>query len=122
MNTVFNPLTYHTFYKKIVLPSALYGFELWTNLSINDTNSLRKMQHYSLKRLLNLRTLTQSDMVESLLGKIDIMFEIDRKKVMFFQKLSLVIQQSVYSFRDFICFPVIPVTCMGILQIYTGYL
>lgn len=72
----------------IVLSSALNGCELWTNLTTNNIRSLRKMQHYSLKRIQDLRKLTQSDMVDSLVGLFDFTFKIDRKKLMFFQKLA----------------------------------
>jgi hypothetical protein len=74
------PITHIKLYRKIVLPSALYGCELWTNWTTNNIRSLRKMQHYSLKRIQDLRKFTRSDMVESLVGLFDISFEIDRKK------------------------------------------
>ena len=83
----FNPLPCVKPYKKVVLLSVLYGCELWNNLTVSDMSSLRKMKHYSLKRIQNLRTFTRSGMVESLVGLVDIIFEIDKKN--FFSEVSV---------------------------------
>ena len=56
-----NPITDIKLYYEIVLSSSLYGCELWTNLTTNNATSLRKMQHYSLQRIQDLRKLKRYD-------------------------------------------------------------
>lgn len=48
---------------------------------------LNQFQHFIAKRILHLKTLTRSDMCESLLGLHPIMACVDRRKLYFFQKL-----------------------------------
>jgi hypothetical protein len=55
-----NPITNVKLYLEIVLSSSLYSCEVWTNSTTNNTTSLRKMQHYSLKRIPDLRKLKLS--------------------------------------------------------------
>ena len=56
-----NPITHIKLYLEIVLSSSLYGCELWTNSTTNNTTSLRKMQHYAQIRIQDLRKLKRSD-------------------------------------------------------------
>ena len=55
-----NPITDIKLYLEIVLSSSLYGCEKWTNSTTNNATSLRKLQHYSLKRIQDLRKLKLS--------------------------------------------------------------
>jgi hypothetical protein len=74
-------------YKKIVLPSVLYGCELWNNLSSCDISYLEKCQQFCCKKILGLHNQTRSDMCESIVGLFRIPAEIDRRKLMFLYKL-----------------------------------
>ena len=52
-------------YKSIVLPTVLYGCEMWNNLKSVDLTNLNRFQHFIVKRIQNLRTCTRSDMCQS---------------------------------------------------------
>lgn len=74
-------------YKKVVLPSTLYGCEIWNELKSQDYQLLNKFQHFIVKDIQGLKTSTRSDMCESLVGLRPITSEIDKKKLLFFEKL-----------------------------------
>ena len=40
-----NPLVSVSLYSKSVVPTALYGAELWNNLTANDVTSINRFQH-----------------------------------------------------------------------------
>ena len=89
-----NPLVNTTLYKRVVLPSFLYGCETWTNLRQVDIMNINKFQHYAAKLIRNFRKQTRSDMCESLLGLPRLCSEVDKRKLMFFQKLTMLSYQS----------------------------
>jgi hypothetical protein len=74
-------------YKSVVLPTVLYGYEMWNNLKSIDFTNLNRFQHFIVKRIQNLRTCTRSDMCQSLLGIHPISSYIDTRKLLFLQKL-----------------------------------
>ena len=74
-------------YKLVVLPTVLYGCELWNNMKSCDISKLNRFQHFIAKHVQNLQTQTRSDMCESLLGLYPIMTYIDIRKLFFLQKL-----------------------------------
>lgn len=82
-----NPLTLVGLYQKIVLPTVLYGCELWNNLKQTDLQVLNKFQHFVIKDIQGLKISTRSDMCESMLGLHPIVSEIDKRKLAFFGKL-----------------------------------
>lgn len=82
-----NPNTLSHLYKKIVLPSVLYGCELWCNLSLTDKNKLNAFQHFVCKNSLDLPKLCRSDMCESFFDVLPINAEIDVRKLLFFGRL-----------------------------------
>ena len=82
-----NPLTSASLYKKIVIPTALYGSELWNNLSKTDIIKVDRLQHYIVKRIQGFKTRTRSDMCESMLGLRKLSTEIDKRKLMFLHKI-----------------------------------
>ena len=49
-----NPMTMSHLYKRVVLPSVLYGCELWNGLTNTDTQRLSSFQHFVCKDVLNL--------------------------------------------------------------------
>jgi hypothetical protein len=74
-------------YKSVVLPTVLYGYEMWNNLKSVDLTNLNRFQHFIVKRIQNLRTCTRSDMCQSLHGIHPISSYIDTRKLLFLQKL-----------------------------------
>lgn len=74
-------------FKSIVLPTVLYGCEMWTSLKSNDIAALNRFQHFIVKRILDLKTSTRSDMCQSILGLHTITSSIETKKLYFLQKL-----------------------------------
>ena len=74
-------------YRKVILPSLLYGCELWNELSVTDTKKLSQLQHFFVKDMQGFETRTRSDMSESMLGLLEIVREIDKRKLLFFCKL-----------------------------------
>ena len=87
-----NPMTLSHLYKTIVLPSALYGCELWSNISSTDKARLNTFQHFICKNSLGLPKLCRSDMCESLFDVLPIHAEIDARKLLFFGRLCRLIQ------------------------------
>ena len=82
-----NPLTLVKLYKSVVLPSALYGCELWNNLSTTDSQQLHVFQHSICKSVQNLPSQTRLDMCESLRNILAISSEIDARKLFCFCRL-----------------------------------
>ena len=82
-----NPLTSVSLYKKIVIPTVLYGSELWNTMTKADTDSVNRLQHYIVKRIQGFKTRTRSDMCESMLGLRKLCTEIDKRKLMFLYKI-----------------------------------
>ena len=74
-------------YKSVVLPTVLYGCEMWTNLKSMDIQALNKFQHFIIKHILDLKTVTRSDMCQSILGVYPILSYIDQRKLYFLQKM-----------------------------------
>ena len=74
-------------YKSVVLPTVLYGCEMWDNLKSVDLTNLNRFQHFIVKRIQNSRTCTRSDMCQSLVGIHPISSYIDTRKLLFLQKL-----------------------------------
>ena len=82
-----NPKTLSHLYKKIVLPSVLYGCELWNNMLSSDRAQLNTFQHFICKNSLNLPKSCRSDMCESLFDTLPISAEIVARKLLFFGRL-----------------------------------
>ena len=78
-----NPLTSCKLYKTIVLPRALYGCELWYELTSECINQLERFQRLCCKICQNLAVRVRSDMVTTLLGLTTIAAYIDRAKLLF---------------------------------------
>ena len=77
-----NPLTFAKLYKSVVLPSVLYGCELWNNMSTADSQRLHVFQHSICKSVQNLPSQTRSEMCETLLNILPISSEIDARKLL----------------------------------------
>lgn len=82
-------------WRTIVLPTVLYGCELWSNLSTNDHQRLNVFQHVVSKNAQNLPTKTRSDICESVFNVLPIKSEIDIPKLLFLGRLCLMDHQSL---------------------------
>ena len=82
-----NPLTSVSLYRKIVIPTALYGCELWNNMNKSDLDTVNRLQHFVVKKILGLPIRTRSDICESMLGLIRLSAEIEKRKLMFLHKI-----------------------------------
>ena len=74
-------------YKTIVLPSILYGCELWNHTHNEDLRRLNMLQRGIIKQILGLPKLTQSDVCKQLLNILQISAEIDYRKLLFLGRL-----------------------------------
>jgi hypothetical protein len=63
-----SPLVLVKLYKSIVIPSVLYGCEVWNDLKNKDLLLLNKLQHFVAKHAHTFSTLTRSDICESMVG------------------------------------------------------
>lgn len=82
-----NPLTSKRIYTSIVLPKALYGCEVWSNLNPNHIMSLERAHRFCLKFMQGLPKSTSTDVTLSLIGLNPIESEIDYKKLVFLGQL-----------------------------------
>ena len=82
-----HPLTAKHLYETIVLPRALYGCELWSNLLDSEINTLEIAHRFCLKIIQSIPRLSRTDIVLSSLGMLPIEAEIDKRKLVFFGQL-----------------------------------
>jgi len=82
-----NPLTSFKIYKSVVLPKALYGCELWDNISNDDLLKLERSHRKCLIFIQGLPRSTRSDVVPSMIGSRSLEGEIDRRKLIFFEQM-----------------------------------
>lgn len=82
-----NPLTAINLYKRIVVPTALYGCELWNNMLNSQTQTVNKLQHFIVKRIQGFTTRTRSDICESMVGLYKLSADIEIRKLMFLHKI-----------------------------------
>ena len=82
-----NPITSLYIYNSVVLSKALYGFELWCNLSPKHILPLERAHRFCLKFMQNLPRNTKSEVALNLLASKPIEVEIDRRKLIFFEQL-----------------------------------
>ena len=80
------PLVSVDMYSKVVIPIALYGSELWSNLTQTNISAMSRLQHYAAKRIQGLPTSTRSDMAESMVGLNRLPAIIEYRKLMFLHK------------------------------------
>ena len=74
-------------YRKIIIPTDLYGVELWSNMTHCDTNLIRRLQHFIAKNVHGFPTRTRSDICEYILGLHNISCNVDIMKLNFLHKL-----------------------------------
>ena len=62
-----NPLVSVNLYSKVIVPIALYGSEMWNNLTKADISAFSSFQHKAVKQLQGIPVPTRSDMAESII-------------------------------------------------------
>ena len=82
-----NPLTAISLYRKIIIPSVLYGCEIWNNLSASEINEIDRLQRYIVKRIQGFSVRTRTDICESMLGLHPLSSEIIIRKLSFLYKI-----------------------------------
>lgn len=82
-----NPLVSIDLYKKVIKPIALYGSELWFNLSPSCLRSINRFQHFVVKKVQGLPSSTRSDMCEAMIGLHKLNCDISVKKLLFLHKI-----------------------------------
>ena len=83
--TGLSPLTSTSLYQKIIMPCALYGSELWNNMTQSDINTINRLQHFIVKTIQGFPIRTRSDICESMLGLNRLSSEVEQAN---FQKLT----------------------------------
>jgi hypothetical protein len=84
-----NPLTCSKLLKLVVYPKALFGCELWNQLSPACVEQLERMQRFCLKIAQTFTKRTRSDKVLCMLGMPRIQANIMKLKLSFFRRLCL---------------------------------
>ena len=82
-----NPMTAVKLYKAITLPSALYGCEIWNQLTRNEILMLERMQRYCCKLMQGLCRKTRSNICCGMLGLLTVEGHINSSKLKFFRRL-----------------------------------
>ena len=78
-----HPISAKHLYVSVVLPTALYGCELWSNLSKEHLAMLEASHRFCIKYIQNLPEYTRTDVALSLIGMLPIEAEIDKRKLIF---------------------------------------
>jgi hypothetical protein len=82
-----HPLSAIKLYKTIVLPRALYGSELWSDLNQDHMSTLEIAHRFCLKVIQGIPNYSRSDLVLQTIGSLSIEEEIDKRKLIFFGQL-----------------------------------
>jgi hypothetical protein len=83
-----NPLTGLKLYKTIVMPSSLFGCELWTELSNTEILMLERMQRFCAKVIQKLGRQTRSNICCKMLALPSLKSYIDGAKLKFWHRIS----------------------------------
>lgn len=86
-NDGLHPLMAFKVHKSVVLPRALFGCELWLQLSKSKMLQGERAHRFCIKYIQELPTFTKTDICLSLIGSIPIEFEIDKRKLSFLGQL-----------------------------------
>ena len=82
-----NPICGGKLWLTIGIPAALYGCELWNNLTTNEILAIEKCQRFNAKRLQGLPKNTRSEAVTGSLGLWSMEGQIDKVKLVYFGRL-----------------------------------
>ena len=78
-----NPKTSIDLYRKVVMPTVLYGCEVWNKLKTCDVYEINKFQRMAVKKIQGFHKYVRTDMCESMVGAISLSFEVERRKLLF---------------------------------------
>ena len=90
-----NPITGSKLYKSIVIPSALYSCELWSNLSQTEKLMIERLQRFCSKCIQKLSRRARSDICNPMLGLLPLNRHIDSVKMNFLRRLLALPNSSV---------------------------
>ena len=82
-----NPLTWKRIYETVVLPKAIYGCELWSNISRTDMDLLERSHRLCLKTMQEIGRYTRTYAAVNLIGSLNMQYEIDKRKTSLFGQL-----------------------------------
>lgn len=82
-----NPLTSMKIWKRIILPSVLYGCELWSNMTNTSIEELELCQRYAARRMQAFDKYSPTEATRSTLGLWSMEAYIDKMKLCFFNRL-----------------------------------
>ena len=82
-----NPLSVRRIYNAVVLPKALYGCELWSNIQSSHLVSLERAHRFCVKFMQFLPKSTSTDVALALFGFNSLETEIDYRKLIFLGQL-----------------------------------
>ena len=82
-----NPTILSSIARKVTFPTALYGAELWYEMTMSNVLKLEKLVRLFAKHLQHLPFFTRTDMALSMLGWHSMQTEVDKRKLIFLQKL-----------------------------------
>ena len=91
----FNPICCLKLYKLICLPRALYGSELWFNLSASDILIIERAHRFCLKRMQGFHRSTRTAIAQSMIGAYSMSAMIEEKCLLFFSQLCKLSEESL---------------------------
>ena len=91
----FNPVCAFRLYKLVCISRALYGSELWTNLTDSDLLILERAHRFCLKRMQGFNRTTRTPIALSMIGCHSMQGLLDERCLLFFNQLSKMSVDSV---------------------------
>jgi hypothetical protein len=82
-----HPLSSKHLYETVVLSKALYGSEMWCDLTDDQILSLERAHRQCVKNMQSMHQSTRTDVALSSMGILPIEFEIDKRKLLLFGQL-----------------------------------
>ena len=82
-----NPLTAKHLYETVCLPTALYGCELWYNLTKSQIHNLEIARRFCVKTIQRLPKIVRTDICNAMLGFADIKSVVNYRKLLFLRRL-----------------------------------
>jgi len=73
--------------KKNVITIALYGSELWNNMTLSEIGIVNKLQHYIVKKIQGFPKRTRADMCEYMVGCYKLFSDVIIRKLLFLHKI-----------------------------------
>ncbi|MES9903946.1 MAG: reverse transcriptase family protein [Sedimenticola sp.] len=82
-----NPITALKLYRTIVLPRALFGCDMWNDISATNMHKLESVHHFCIKVAQSFQKFTRTDCALGMLGTCSVESHIDAQKLNFFGTL-----------------------------------